>query len=58
MSGVKGFIDTSALIKPFVIGETAALSIAEELKRHQVWVTAIRPPTVPTGTCLSVYELR
>ena len=51
MSGVKGFIDTQTPIKPFVIGEAqAALSIAEELKRNQVWVTAIRPPTVPTGT--------
>ncbi|MEZ8311734.1 8-amino-7-oxononanoate synthase [Vibrio splendidus] len=51
MSGVKGFIDTQTPIKPFVIGEAqAALSIAEELKRNQVWVTAIRPPTVPIGT--------
>ncbi|WP_102576916.1 8-amino-7-oxononanoate synthase, partial [Vibrio splendidus] len=51
MSGVKGFIDTQTPIKPFVIGEAqAALSIAEELKRNQAWVTAIRPPTVPTGT--------
>ncbi|MFA0284712.1 aminotransferase class I/II-fold pyridoxal phosphate-dependent enzyme, partial [Vibrio sp. 10N.222.55.F12] len=51
MSGVKGFIDTKTPIKPFVIGEAqAALSIAEELKRNQVWVTAIRSPTVPTGT--------
>ncbi|MDP2487857.1 8-amino-7-oxononanoate synthase [Vibrio splendidus] len=51
MSGVKGFVDTQTPIKPFVIGEAqAALSIAEELKRNQVWVTAIRSPTVPTGT--------
>ena len=51
MSGVKGFIDTQTPIKPFLIGEAqAALSIAEELKRNQVWVTAIRPPTVPIGT--------
>ncbi|OEF06585.1 8-amino-7-oxononanoate synthase [Vibrio crassostreae] len=51
VSGVKGFIDTQTPIKPFVIGEAqAALSIAEELKRNQVWVTAIRPPTVPIGT--------
>ncbi|MEZ9338027.1 8-amino-7-oxononanoate synthase [Vibrio splendidus] len=51
MSSVKGFIDTQTPIKPFVVGEAqAALSIAEELKRNQVWVTAIRPPTVPTGT--------
>ncbi|MEZ8189957.1 8-amino-7-oxononanoate synthase [Vibrio sp. 1F279] len=51
MNDVKGFIDTQTPIKPFLIGEAqAALSIAEELKRNQVWVTAIRPPTVPIGT--------
>ncbi|HAS26180.1 MAG TPA: 8-amino-7-oxononanoate synthase, partial [Vibrio sp.] len=51
MSGLKGFVDTQTPIKPFVIGEAqAALSIAEELKQNQVWVTAIRPPTVPAGT--------
>ncbi|MDN3699843.1 8-amino-7-oxononanoate synthase [Vibrio artabrorum] len=51
MSGLKGFVDTQTPIKPFVIGEDqAALSIAEELKQNQVWVTAIRPPTVPSGT--------
>ncbi|KWU01090.1 8-amino-7-oxononanoate synthase [Vibrio toranzoniae] len=51
MNGVQGFIDTQTPIKPFVIGEAqAARSVAEELKHNQVWVTAIRPPTVPTGT--------
>lgn len=51
MKGIQGFVDTKTPIKPFVIGETqAALSIAEELKRNQIWVTAIRPPTVPVGT--------
>lgn len=51
MKGIQGFVDTNTPIKPFVIGEAqAALSIAEELKRNQIWVTAIRPPTVPSGT--------
>lgn len=51
MKGIQGFIDTKTSIKPFVIGEAqTALSIAEELKRNQIWVTAIRPPTVPVGT--------
>ncbi|NAZ53246.1 8-amino-7-oxononanoate synthase [Vibrio toranzoniae] len=51
MNGVQGFIDTQTPIKPFVIGEAqAARSVAEELKHNQVWVTAIRPPTVPIGT--------
>ncbi|WP_086773719.1 8-amino-7-oxononanoate synthase [Vibrio coralliirubri] len=51
MSGLQGFVDTQTPIKPFVIGEAqAALSIAEELKQNQVWVTAIKPPTVPAGT--------
>ncbi|MFV8459667.1 8-amino-7-oxononanoate synthase [Vibrio campbellii] len=51
MKGIQGFVDTKTPIKPFVIGEAqAALSIAEELKRNQIWVTAIRPPTVPVGT--------
>lgn len=51
MNGVEGFIDTQTPIKPFLVGEAkTALSIAEELKRDQVWVTAIRPPTVPAGT--------
>ena len=51
MKGIQGFVDTKTPIKPFVIGEAqTALSIAEELKRNQIWVTAIRPPTVPAGT--------
>ncbi len=51
MSGLKGFVDTQTPIKPFLIGEAqSALSIAEELKQNQVWVTAIRPPTVLAGT--------
>ncbi|WP_434566940.1 8-amino-7-oxononanoate synthase [Vibrio chagasii] len=51
MKGIQGFVDTKTPIKPFVIGEAqTALSIAKELKRNQIWVTAIRPPTVPSGT--------
>ncbi|WP_046223804.1 8-amino-7-oxononanoate synthase [Vibrio sp. ECSMB14106] len=51
VNDLKGFVDTQTPIKPFLIGEAqSALSIAEELKQNQVWVTAIRPPTVPVGT--------
>ncbi len=31
-------------------GNDAALGLMEGLRRHGLWVPAIRPPTVPVGT--------
>ena len=38
-------------IQPLLVGESsAALQLAARLRDHGVWVSAIRPPTVPAGT--------
>lgn len=38
-------------IQPLLVGESsAALQLAERLRAFGLWVTAIRPPTVPVGT--------
>jgi 8-amino-7-oxononanoate synthase len=38
-------------IQPLLVGESrAALSLSERLRERGLWVGAIRPPTVPTGT--------
>tara|TARA_R110001583_G_scaffold15292_14_gene63061 strand:- start:3219 stop:4499 length:1281 start_codon:yes stop_codon:yes gene_type:complete len=38
-------------IQPLMIGdEAAAMAISAELQRRGLWVTAIRPPTVPDGS--------
>lgn len=38
-------------IQPLLVGESqAALQLAERLRQQGIWVSAIRPPTVPTGT--------
>jgi 8-amino-7-oxononanoate synthase len=38
-------------IQPLIIGDNAAaLAVMAHLREHGLWVPAIRPPTVPTGT--------
>ena len=52
--GVKdlaGYIETNTPIKPFMVGQSEqAVSIANRMKEGGIWMTAIRPPTVPVGT--------
>ncbi|MCE9845284.1 8-amino-7-oxononanoate synthase [Vibrio antiquarius] len=51
LSDVEGFVETQTSIKPFVIGESdLALRVAGACHQNGIWVTAIRPPTVPKGT--------
>ncbi|WP_421160882.1 8-amino-7-oxononanoate synthase [Aeromonas dhakensis] len=43
--------DSNTPIQPLLVGEgIAALQLAERLRGRGVWVSAIRPPTVPVGT--------
>ncbi len=49
-----GLPDTasSTPIQPLIVGpEDRALALSEALRARGLWVTAIRPPTVPAGTC-------
>ncbi|MDF4309340.1 aminotransferase class I/II-fold pyridoxal phosphate-dependent enzyme, partial [Vibrio parahaemolyticus] len=51
LSDLDGFVETDTPIKPFVIGESElALQVANACRQNGIWVTAIRPPTVPKGT--------
>ncbi|HHX8525819.1 8-amino-7-oxononanoate synthase [Vibrio diabolicus] len=51
LSDVESFVETQTSIKPFVIGESdLALRVAGACRQNGIWVTAIRPPTVPKGT--------
>ncbi|AFJ47706.1 8-amino-7-oxononanoate synthase [Shimwellia blattae] len=43
--------DSHTAIQPLITGDNArALTIAARLRERGLWVTAIRPPTVPPGT--------
>ncbi|ELA3127822.1 8-amino-7-oxononanoate synthase, partial [Vibrio parahaemolyticus] len=51
LSDLDGFVETDTPIKPFVIGDPElALQVANACRQNGIWVTAIRPPTVPKGT--------
>jgi len=42
---------SQSAIQPLIVGENArALHLAQVLREQGIWVTAIRPPTVPAGT--------
>jgi 8-amino-7-oxononanoate synthase len=44
-------VDSHTAVQPLVIGgNDETLAIAAALDRHGLWVPAIRPPTVPSGT--------
>ncbi|WP_172561458.1 8-amino-7-oxononanoate synthase [Vibrio furnissii] len=48
---VPGFIATQTPIKPFVLGSAQrALHVASAMRDAGLWMTAIRPPTVPSGS--------
>jgi 8-amino-7-oxononanoate synthase len=51
VKGLTGYIETNTPIKPFMVGQSEhAISIANRMKESGIWMTAIRPPTVPAGT--------
>jgi len=42
---------SATAIQPLLIGDNQiALSLSEHLRERNIWLTAIRPPTVPVGT--------
>ncbi|HEV2322230.1 MAG TPA: 8-amino-7-oxononanoate synthase [Gammaproteobacteria bacterium] len=46
-----GLLPSATPIQPLVVGESAdALTLSQRLKEQGILVTAIRPPTVPSGT--------
>ncbi|NIY47253.1 8-amino-7-oxononanoate synthase [Cedecea colo] len=46
-----GLINSQTAIQPLIVGENArTLSLAARLRERGFWLTAIRPPTVPTGS--------
>jgi 8-amino-7-oxononanoate synthase len=44
-------MDSSTPIQPVVLGsEAASVAASDALRARDVWVPAIRPPTVPSGS--------
>lgn len=44
-------LPSDSAIQPLIIGENqAALTLASQLRAQGIWLTAIRPPTVPQGS--------
>jgi len=44
------YVDTKTAIKPVILGsEEDTLRVANAIKQQGIWVTGIRPPTVPSG---------
>lgn len=42
---------STTAIQPLLIGDSAqAMQLARQLQEHGLWITAIRPPTVPNGS--------
>ncbi len=51
LTGFSGAVKTDTPIKPIIIGKAdKAMNVSVALKNQGLWTTAIRPPTVPTGT--------
>ncbi|WP_428776583.1 8-amino-7-oxononanoate synthase [Vibrio sp.] len=51
LSQLAGFVATDTPIKPFQLGDSQrALEAGEQLRQRGLWLTAIRPPTVPQGS--------
>ncbi len=54
-SGLRGLpwklMPSTTAIQPLLVGDNqAVLALSEGLRERGIWVTAIRPPTVPVGT--------
>jgi 8-amino-7-oxononanoate synthase len=44
-------LSSSSAIQPIIIGSNeASLKVSEQLRQSNIWVPAIRPPTVPKNT--------
>lgn len=51
LSDIEGYQKTDTPIKPFITGSAdKTVAVAEQLKSAGIWLTAIRPPTVPNGS--------